>query len=218
MTIRCRDRVRFGLVVLVVLRGRRRFPGLGMIIVVLAFVSVELFGLMDLVIVESVVGVGFVESVMSVGLVEDRSMVDVVVVVGRFDFLDDGVETLVAGRVLDHASRTVRLQETVRAFDVAVPVARLVLTFHVLRVRVLDAVLETVRTGRRVIVGIVVMMVLVSLLHVLLCQRVSRYHDVSQQSGQRDGLKIDFFFFFSKYTICTIKRDKCWPEGTGKKT
>lgn len=67
----------------------------------------------------------------------------------RFDFLHARVEPVFAIRgVLDQAGRPVRLQQAVRAFDVAAPVARLLLVLDVVRVRVVHRVLEVIRRSR----------------------------------------------------------------------
>lgn len=86
-------------------------------------------------------------------------VVRLTVVMGRFDFLDHGVETVhVVGRVLDHPGGTVRLQQAVRSLNVTVTVAHFLLALHVVCVQVLHAVLEMVWGGRRVTVTLVVVL------------------------------------------------------------
>lgn len=61
---------------------------------------------------------------------------------------DDGVEAVVVvGGVLDGAGRTTGLQKAVRALDVTVAVAVLVLALDVVIVRVVYALLEAIRGG-----------------------------------------------------------------------
>lgn len=97
------------------------------------------------------------------------------------DLLHLGVETvLVVSGVLDHAGRAVRFYEAIRPFDVAVPVAGLVLALDVLRVRVFDAVLEVVRGGR------VVFVVLVTVVVVLGRQGRVTHGQAYEQGGERD--------------------------------
>lgn len=80
-----------------------------------------------------------------------------VMTVRHAELLDDRPETVhVVGRVLDHARRAVRLEQTVRPLDRAPAVAHLVLALHVARVRVLDVVTEVVRRGVVVVVVVVV--------------------------------------------------------------
>lgn len=74
----------------------------------------------------------------------------IVIVSGRFDFLDHGVEPVLAvSRVLDQSGGTVGFQQTIRSFDVAVAVALLPLALDVLCVQILHAVLEMIRGGGR---------------------------------------------------------------------
>jgi len=129
----------------------------------------------------------------SVELVWVRGIVVLLVLVAfvfgvvTVDLLDDRVETVfVVSSVLDHPGGTVRLHQAVRALDVAVPVAHLVLALNVVRVQVLDAVLEVVRCGRVVVVqvrGVPVSLVTGG--------RVSR--DGDQQGGEHDHLKRKWF-------------------------
>lgn len=109
-------------------------------------------------------------------------LVLVVLMVG-LDLLDLSVETVhVVGRVLDHAGRAVGFHEAVRSLHVAVPVADLVLAVHVVRVGVLDAVREVVRSGRRVLV----MVVVVDLNVVVVLRRETGYQTRERGDGGRD--------------------------------
>lgn len=84
-------------------------------------------------------------------------MVDVLVMGVRIDLLDFSVETVLGvGGVLDHPCGTVRFDETVRALDVTVTVAGLVLALYVVGMRIFHAVLEMVRGGGAVRVVLVV--------------------------------------------------------------
>lgn len=98
------------------------------------------------------------------------------------ELLDDRPETVhVVGRVLDHARRAVRLEQTVRPLDRALAVAHLVLAFHVARVRVLDVVTEVVRRG-----GVVVPVVTVAVTAVMVVITAGhRPHTTGVRVGQR---------------------------------
>lgn len=126
-------------------------------------------------------------------LVISRRGVFAVVIVagGRFDFLYHSFETVhVVGRILDHADRTVRLHQAVRPFDVAVSVALLVLALDVVRVRVFDAVLETIRGWRVGVLLVTATAVLVVIVTAVIARwiaddQVSR----QQRRDQHDQLK-----------------------------
>lgn len=126
-----------------------------------------------------------------------RVRLQIVIVSGRFDFLDHGVEPVLAvGRVLDQSGGTVGFHQTVRSFDVAVAVALLPLALDVLRVQILHAVLEMVRGGgRRRVLRVVVIaamlqiaLAVVVITLVLLRWGVSKGQVVGEQSydGHRE--------------------------------
>ena len=109
----------------------------------------------------------------------------VVGVMTSADLLDDRVKTLlVVGRVLDHAGRTVRVQQAVRSLDVAVSVADFVLALDIMRVQVFHAVLEVIRS-RRVVIVVGVVIVADVTLEVHRRIRIGK----SQEGGEHDQLK-----------------------------
>ncbi|KAF0757517.1 Uncharacterized protein FWK35_00010492 [Aphis craccivora] len=86
----------------------------------------------------------------------------VVMVSGAFNFLHFGVESVFGvGGVLDHSGRTVGFQKTVRSFDVAVAVIRLVMALYVVGVRVVHGVIEVERGGCVGVVAVVVVFITV---------------------------------------------------------
>lgn len=115
----------------------------------------------------------------------------IIIVFGRFDFLDHRVEpVLVVSRVLDHSGGAIGFHQTVRSLDVTVTVAHFLLALDVVRVQVLHAVLEVVRgSGWCVTAVLVLQMVTCTVVAVVLVvvtlvlRRVSKGHTPEQSDG-----------------------------------
>jgi len=120
-----------------------------------------------------------------------RLMVIIIVILfGRFDFLDHCVEpVLVVGRVLDHPGGVIGFHQTVRSLDVSMAVAHFLLALDVVRVQVLHAVLEVVWGGGRRVTAVLVLytvtctvVAVILVVVTLVLRRVSEGH-TPEQSG-----------------------------------